>query len=94
MFVLANTRELHALVESAGFASVQMDSVSLHNRYRDVDDYVRVANELGGMFSRAWSAAPDGEREAMREELRDALEPFEAEGGYELPGLAICVLAS
>ena len=30
----------------------------------------------------------------MTEELRDAFEPFEVDGGYELPGLAICVLAS
>ncbi len=30
----------------------------------------------------------------MTEELRDAFEPFAVDGGYELPGLAICVLAS
>ena len=30
----------------------------------------------------------------MSEEFREAFEPFTVEGGYELPGLAICVLAS
>jgi SAM-dependent methyltransferase len=94
MFVLANKRELRALVEGAGFANVQMDDVPVHNDYRDVDEYVRRSNEMGGMFSRAWTAASEDEREAMTEEFRDAFEPFAVEGGYELPGLAICVLAS
>jgi SAM-dependent methyltransferase len=94
MFVLANKRELRALVEGAGLANVQMDDVPVHNDYRDVDEYVRRSNEMGGMFSRAWTAASEDEREAMTEEFRDAFEPFAVEGGYELPGLAICVLAS
>jgi hypothetical protein len=29
----------------------------------------------------------------MTAELRDAFEPYAVDGGYELPGLAICVLA-
>jgi hypothetical protein len=94
MFVLANKKELRALVEEAGFANVQIVDVPVHNDYRDVDAYVRRSNEMGGMFSRAWAAAPEDRRKAMREELRDAFEPFAVDGGYELPGLAICVLAS
>jgi hypothetical protein len=30
----------------------------------------------------------------MTGELRHAFEPFAVDGGYEQPGLAICVLAS
>jgi len=94
MFVLGNKTELRGLVEDAGFANVQMDDVPVHNDYRDVDEYVLRSSELGGMFSRAWTAAPEDEREAMTEELREAFQPFAVDGGYELPGLAICVLAS
>jgi SAM-dependent methyltransferase len=94
MFVLADERELRALVEEAGFKNVQIDDVPVHSDYRDIDDYVRRSNELGGMFTRAWTAARDDQRAAIREELRDAFEPYEVDGGYELPGLAICVLAS
>ncbi len=94
MFVLADETELRALVEEAGFANVQIDDVPVHNDYRDVDDYIRRTNEIGGMFARAWAAARDDQREAIREELRDAFEAYEVDGGYELPGLAICVLAS
>ena len=94
MFVLANTQELRALVEAAGFARVQIEDVPVHNDYPDVEEYIRRSNEMGGMFARAWTEAPEDEREAMTEEFRDAFAPFVVDGGYELPGLAICVLAS
>jgi SAM-dependent methyltransferase len=93
MFVLGNAEKLRALVESAGFTSVELDEVPVQTRYRDVDEYVRRSNEMGGMFSRAWSAAGDDERNAMTEEFRDVFEPFAADGGYALPGLALCVRA-
>jgi SAM-dependent methyltransferase len=93
MFVLGNMSELRSLVEDAGFADVKIDDVAVHNDYRDIDDYVRRANELGGMFARAWTAAPEDQRKAMAEELREAFEPFEVDGGFRLPGLALCVLA-
>ena len=94
MFVLANKTELRALVEDAGFANVRMDDVPVRNDYRDVDEYVLRSSELGGMFSRAWTAAPEDQREAMTEELREAFRPFAVDGGFELPGLATCVVAS
>jgi SAM-dependent methyltransferase len=94
MFVLADEEELRVLVEGAGFADVQIVEVPVHQVYRDVDDYVRRSNDVGGMFSRAWTAAAEDERESMTEEFRAAFRPFAVEGGYKLPGLAICVLAS
>lgn len=94
MFVLADKEELRALVEDAGFANVQMDDVPVNDHYRDVDEYIQRSNEIGGMFSRAWTAASEDDRKAMTEEFREAFEPYATDGGYELPGLAICVLAS
>jgi len=94
MFVLADKQELRALLERAGFATVRIDDVPVQNDYRDVEEYVRRTNELGGMFSRGWAAASEEERQAMTEEFRAAFEPFAVDGGYELPGLTTCVLAS
>jgi SAM-dependent methyltransferase len=93
MFVLADENDLRAQVGDAGFTTAEIQDVAVHSEYRDVDEYVRRASEIGGMFSRAWQAAPEDEREAMAEELRDAFEPFAVDSGYELPGLALCVLA-
>jgi SAM-dependent methyltransferase len=94
MFVLADGPELRALLAHAGFASARIEHVAVHSDYADVDEYIRRSNEMGGMFSRAWQEAPENEREAMTKELRDAFEPFAVDRGYELPGLAMCVLAS
>jgi SAM-dependent methyltransferase len=93
MFVLADQEELRALVDAAGFTDVEIDEVPVHNDYRDVDEFVHRSNETGGMFARAWTAASEDERKAMTEEFRDAFEPFAVDGGYDLPGLAICVVA-
>jgi hypothetical protein len=94
MFVLADKEELRALVGGAGFTDVEIDEVAVHDDYRDVEEFVQRSNETGGMFSRAWRAASEDERDALIEEFRDAFEPFAVGGGYDLPGLAICVLAS
>jgi len=93
MFVLGNKEKLRALVESAGFADVELDEVPVQTEYRDVAEYVQRSNEMGGMFSRAWSVAGEDERAAMTEEFRVAFEPFAGDTGYALPGLALCVRA-
>jgi len=93
MFVLGNPQKLRSLVESAGFADVEIDEVAVQTEYRNVDEYIRRSNEMGGMFSRAWSAAGENERVAMTEEFRSAFEPFATDSGYALPGLAQCVRA-
>jgi SAM-dependent methyltransferase len=94
MFVLADERELRGLVEDAGFTSFRMEDVGVRNQYESVDEYVHWANETGGMFSRAWSTATEGEQEEIKDEFRDAFAPFAVDGGYVLPGVAVCVVAS
>jgi SAM-dependent methyltransferase len=94
MFVLADEELLRRLVESAGFANVRMEDVPVRNHYPNVDEYVRRSSEVGGMFARAWAAAPEAEQERMKDELREAFAPFAAGDGYELPGVSLCVVAS
>jgi SAM-dependent methyltransferase len=93
MFVLADEQELRALLAHAGFASARVEEVPVRVDYADVDDYIRRFNETGGMFARAWQEAAQDERDAMTEEVREVFEPFAVDRGYELPGLAVCVLA-
>jgi SAM-dependent methyltransferase len=94
MFVLGDEELLRRLVENAGFANVRMEDVPVHNDYPSVDEYVRRSSEMGGMFSRAWAAAPEAEQERMKDEFREAFAPFAVGGGYELPGVSLCVVAS
>jgi SAM-dependent methyltransferase len=94
MFVLGDQELLRRLVENAGFANVRMEDVPVQHHYPSVDEYVRRSSETGGMFARAWAEAPEEEQERMRDEFREAFAPFAADGGYELPGLSVCVVAS
>jgi SAM-dependent methyltransferase len=94
MFVLGEEELLRRLVENAGFASMRMDDVPVHDNYPSVDEYVRRSSEMGGMFSRAWSEAPEGEQERLKDEFREAFAPFAVASGYELPGVSLCVVAT
>ena len=94
MFVLGDEELLRRLVESAGFANVRTEDVPVQNDYPNVDEYVRRASAMGGMFSRAWADAPEEEHERMKDEFREAFAAFAVDGGYELPGVSLCVVAS
>jgi len=94
MFVLGDQELLRRLVENAGFANVRIEDVAVHSNYPSVDEYVRQSNEMGGMFSRAWTAATEEEQERMKDELREAFAPFAVDSGYELPGVSICAVAN
>ena len=94
MFVLGDEELLGRLVENAGFANVRLEDVPVHNDYPSVDEYVRRSSEMGGMFSRAWAEAPEQEQERMKDEFRKAFAPFAVDGGYKLPGVSLCVVAS
>lgn len=93
MFTMAEART-QGLLEEARFENVRLEEVPVLFDYQDVDDYVGRSVDLGGMFATAWAEASEDERAAMRVELEEAFTPFGAGGGYALPGVALCVLAS
>jgi len=94
MFVLGDEELLSELVVNAGFATVQTEDVEVQNDYPSVDDYVGRMNQMGGMFARAWAEASDEEREQIKDQFREAFAPFSADGGYRLPGVSLCLVAS
>ena len=71
-----------------------MEDVPVHTDYPSVEEYVRRSNEMGGMFSRAWADATAEDQERMKDELREAFAPFAVDGGYRLPGVSLCLVAS
>ena len=93
MFVLADEAGLRGLVEEAGFHQLRIEEVPVQNDYPSVEEYVRRSADMGGMFARGWLEAPEEERERMTDELRAAFAPYAVDGGYELPGVALCVVA-
>lgn len=94
MFTMAADERVQSLLGAAGFTDIRIDDVPIVFAAVDVDDYVSSARETGGVFARAWEAASEEERMAIKEELADAFVPFERDGGYELPGLALVAVAA
>ncbi len=93
-FAMASDERVRSLLGAAGFTEVRIDDVPTVIVASDVDDYVTSARDTGGMFARAWDAASEDERVGIKGELAEAFVPFEVDGGYELPGLALVAVAS
>jgi hypothetical protein len=93
MFTMATDERVRSLLEEAGFTSVRSEDVPVRFVYRDIGEYVALANDTGGAFYRAWGQASEAEREAIGRELTEAYVPFAVDGGYEVPGLALVVVA-
>ena len=93
MFSMASDERTRELLEDAGFAVERLEEVPVRFRYSDVEEYMTTSSDMGGMFSRVWGEASEDEREAMTAQFADAFASFAVDGGYELPGIAFCVVA-
>jgi hypothetical protein len=71
-----------------------VDELPVLLSYRDVDEYMTGARDTGGMFARIWNATSDEEHEAIEAVIVAGFVPFAVDGGYELPGVAVCAVAS
>ena len=94
IFAMASEERTQALLEDAGFATVRTAEVPVRWAFSDLGAYERWVVEVAGAFALVVRALPDTEREALRLQLEDGFRPFAADGGYELPGAALCAVAS
>jgi SAM-dependent methyltransferase len=94
IFVLADEARLRGLLEGAGFTVERVEELPVLFTYEDVDRYIAIAVDTGGMFARIWNAASDEDRDAVRSGLVESFGPFAVDGGFELPGLAVGAAAS
>jgi SAM-dependent methyltransferase len=92
-FALADEELLRATLEGAGFAVRRLEQLQVLHVYRDLDDYVHRLSETARTFSAIWRDASDELRDALRADFADAFAPYAVDGGYELPGVAVCVVA-
>ena len=94
IFSMAADERVRSLLETAGFTQVDIQDVAVQTTYDDMDDYVTVASDIGGAFSAAFRESSDDERRTLIREIAGAFEPFERDGRYELPGVALAAVAS
>ena len=93
-FSMASEERTRALLNGAGFRSVRTEEVPVRFEFRDLDDYEQWVIDVAGPFAMVVRGLPEDEREVLRVRLGEAFVPFATDAGYELPGVALCALAS
>jgi len=94
IFSMASEERTRALLEGAGFTAVRTEDVPVRWAFRNLDEYESWVTEVAGAFAMVVRGLPEREREVLRSQLTEAFAPFVADGGYELPGVALCAVAS
>jgi SAM-dependent methyltransferase len=94
MFTMANEERTRDLLEDVGFTSVRMQEVPVRFPFDDIDEYVRRSMETGGMFATIFGGASEEEQAEMKAELDKAFALFAVDGGFVVPGVALCAVAS
>jgi SAM-dependent methyltransferase len=92
-FAMASEEHVRALLEGAGFTAVRTDEVSVRFAFRDLDDYMTYATDMGGPAALVLPGLPEDERAVLKTQLGAAFAPFSAAVGYEIPGIALCAVA-
>ena len=93
VFSMAGERT-RALLEGAGFTAVRTEEVGMRWVFSDLEDYETWLTDVAGAFALAIRGLSDAEREVFRSQLEEAVRPYAADAGYELPGRALCAVAS
>jgi SAM-dependent methyltransferase len=94
VFSMASEERTSALLDGAGFRSVRTEQVPVRFAFSALDDYEQWVIDVGGPFAMVLRGLPEDEREVLRTKLSEAFVPFATDGGYELPGVALCAVAN
>ena len=92
-FALASEEQMRARLERAGFTAVRTEEIPVRFSFRDLDDYTTFATDTGGPAALVLRGLPEHEHETLRAQFGAAFAPFAVDGGYELPGVALCAAA-
>jgi SAM-dependent methyltransferase len=93
-FSMASEERTRELLEGSGFSAVRIEEVAVQWDFRDLDEYRRWLLDVSASLAlviRGLSAAESG---ALTSRLAEEFASFAADGGYAIPGVALCAVAS
>jgi ubiquinone/menaquinone biosynthesis C-methylase UbiE len=93
-FSMANPERLEGLLRDAGFSEVRTEELEGRFAFADADDYLGLIADTAGPIALALQGLDEDDRAAVRADVEDSLQRFAADGGYELPCVALCAVAS
>ncbi len=94
MFTMARDERVHELLEGAGFEVLRLEEIPVLFAYESLDEYIERAKDTGGIFGRVWRELSDDERGELESAFAEAFAPYERDGRYEFPGVALGAAAS
>jgi SAM-dependent methyltransferase len=94
IFSMASAERTTALLRDAGFGDVRTEEVQVHFDLPDVDEYVSVIADTAGPVALTLRGLSAAELAAVRADVDDSIAGFARTGGYELPGVVLCAVAS
>ncbi len=94
VFTLGNAERLDALLRGAGFAEVRTETVGVVFTVPDIDEYLGMTADTAGPIGLLVRGLPEPARAEVGRDVEDALSRFRTARGYEVPGVALCAVAS
>ena len=94
-FSMASAQRVEGLLREAGFTEARIEEVDGRFAIADADHYLGLIGDTAGPVGLALRRLRDHDRAAVRGDVEDALGRFAVDGGgYELPCVALCAVAS
>jgi SAM-dependent methyltransferase len=93
-FSLASAERSEALLRAGGFAEIRTEEVPVRFAVPDVEEYLSLIADTAGPLGLALRGLAVADRAAVAADVEDSLGRFATEDGYELPGVALCAVAS
>jgi SAM-dependent methyltransferase len=93
VFAMPDADTVVPLLREAGFDEIEVEEMELRWRLHRPAELWTIASELQGPIALAIASLAEDERRAVRAALERAAAEFATDGGYELPGLSLNVVA-
>jgi SAM-dependent methyltransferase len=93
-FSMASPERTTALLEGAGFTDVRTEEVPVRFSVPDADGYMSLIADTAGPVALALRLLPAPQWAAVKADIEGAFPQFAVADRFELPGLALCAVAS
>jgi SAM-dependent methyltransferase len=93
LFSLRDPDRIGALLTGARFAHSEVEEMAIAFRFDDADSLWTYTSELQGPIALAIAKLDDEQGQLVRPAIEEGYATFRKNGGYELPGLVLNVLA-
>jgi ubiquinone/menaquinone biosynthesis C-methylase UbiE len=93
VFSMPDADTVVPLLRKTGFDEIEIEEMELGWRFDGPDELWTLVSELQGPIALAIATLADEERRAVRATLERRAAEFATEGGYELPGLSLNIVA-